>query len=252
MPDDRNFAELLQVSGSPDHADRLLIAVCCLERAEKKPPSRREIDNLFSHHLLTAPGDASRSLQRLVQRGLLVQVMDAEAVRTFKSTDSGRSRFEDLTNPLPGKRSRKYVADEFRRMVVSVTDPSEREYLGEALDCFEMGASRAAIAMAWSAVVRNLHNQVKAPRAWQAFSQHYRREHPSNPSLTQETLKEVKDDDLISTAKRVALFDKGTEAKLLHSLHLRNACLHQSDFRPQWDEASAFIRHALEMVVPRS
>jgi hypothetical protein len=133
---------------------------------------------------------------------------------------------------------------------LAAAPPGYRDYLAEAVTCYEHGLYRAAILMAWAAVVEHLY---------MAASDHsggIRAFQTANLARfgTSRTYREIKkkDDFLylgeanwLQLAEDAGLMNRNARLILTERLNLRNRCGHPTKYKPGREETVVFIESLL-------
>jgi hypothetical protein len=119
-----------------------------------------------------------------------------------------------------------------------------RQYLQEALACYQHGLYRAAILMVWAAVVQHLYSvagshlggiRLIEQGSKARFGTKYRE------MKKQDDLLYLGDKDFIQLAQDAGMFNKNAKRVLQERLDLRNLCGHPTQYRPGREETVIFI-----------
>lgn len=125
--------------------------------------------------------------------------------------------------------------------------PAEfREYLKEALGCYNNGLFRAAVLMVWAATMQHLYMVAsRRPGGLKAFeaanlkrlggSKNYRKIRKGDDFLY------LRDWDFIQFGEDAGMFNRNLRRKLHQRLELRNDCGHPTKYKPGRDETVVFI-----------
>ncbi len=260
IPVRKNFAEVLEESEPKTQAEVLLLAIGYLEDFEKIVPSRRAIDDLFHKFKRGTISNAGSVLRRMIGKGLVEETVGPDSTATYRMTSSGRIEFRRLTDTsLIKRRSIRDDAKELKNAVDKLSDLHEKGYLMEAINCYEVGAPRAAIVMTWCAVVRYLHRQMRPElesKFWEKYEKmqensRFYQEKGQNPIKWYSgpgKLNDVKESDLIEVYSTIGLITKEERMDLRNNLELRNKCAHMSSYSLTPHEPIAFLEKSIKFL----
>jgi hypothetical protein len=132
--------------------------------------SQRELIELFAYHLLVERGEVcvtaglindcfeacdltapSRTAQ-LLSEG----VKSGEFVKAPKGYKLQRHHRDELAKQVKGSPSKSQSSTTLRLLEAKITAGKTRDFLKETIDCFEVGANRAAIVMCWILTIEHL------------------------------------------------------------------------------------------------
>jgi len=139
--------------------------------------------------------------------------------------------------------------EKLNRVFGSILDPVLVRYLDEAKRCVEVNACRAAIVLAWCAVIYHLHRQVEM-MGFEYFERLYRKQyardrHPRIRELSD--LREIKDAELLEILLKMDILHSEEEFKTLDDFRrLRNDCAHAE---PR-DVTQKDVLHHFEKIEP--
>lgn len=134
------------------------------------------------------------------------------------------------------------------RMLISVRDEDEREYLLEALNCIKANVYRAAVIFAWTAAMINIHNRFMKhgeSSVNTALQKHY----PKAPRVKNvDDFTEIKDSVVLEASETLGVFEKNQKNTLVECLGLRNKCGHPGKYAPQPIKVAAFLEDLVQIV----
>lgn len=132
-----------------------------------------------------------------------------------------------------------------------------RDYLGEAVACYEGGQYRAAILMVWAATVQHLydavathHGGLKALEA--ANASRYGASKAYRTVSKGADLLYLSESQFIQLAEDAGLINRNARQVLTERLNLRNRCGHPTGYRPGREEAVVFIESLVLNILSNS
>lgn len=133
------------------------------------------------------------------------------------------------------------------KVLLSVTDEVARDYLNEALRCFEFGCLRATVVFAWSGAIRTLQEKALAN-----YSQHletcFRKHEPKAGKIgSLEDFARYRDTIQLLAFRDLGIIDKSEWRALQHGLDLRNDFGHPSKLRPGSNQVAAFLESIISV-----
>ena len=125
-----------------------------------------------------------------------------------------------------------------------------RDYLREALSCYEHGLYRGAILLVWSAIVQHLYSIAgQRPGGIKTFET---ANHARFGALKKYRALKKQDDflylgerDFLQLGEDAGMFNRNARKVLQERLDLRNLCGHPTQYRPGREETVIFIESLL-------
>jgi len=153
-----------------------------------------------------------------------------------------------IAGAVAGRPTGRKIAADLRTAVATIEDAAVKDYLEEAVGCFEAGFHRAAIVFAWSAAYSLF-------RQW-LFDEHLaalnaaiaKWSKPQSIGVLSD-FEEQKEDTVITTAKTAGVVSKEQHKTLKKLLDDRNSFAHPTLKKATPSQAEAFIETILNEVV---
>lgn len=185
----------------------------------------------------------------LIKAGALVDTSGmAGASRLWALTETGRQHIRSLANLPSSDLEVEHEVQTLRALVAHVTDADVKDYLEEAINCFQVGALRAGIVFVWSAAIRKVQHEILAlgeTKVNAAIQKHVpKAKHVS----TIDHFAYVEDSITLLAAKDLGLYDKGETGTLKEALDLRNKCGHPGAYRPGIKKVGSFLEDLVSLV----
>jgi hypothetical protein len=129
-----------------------------------------------------------------------------------------------------------------------------REYLNEAVDCYENGAYRGAALMTWSAAVEHIYSAIqKKPGGFTLLEQANFSRFGTSKSYKKITKKNdllyVNDGNFLLICEDVGVFNKNARKLLGDRLTTRNLCGHPTGYVLGREEAVVFIESLINNII---
>jgi hypothetical protein len=129
-----------------------------------------------------------------------------------------------------------------------------RDYLNEAVDCYENGAYRGAVLMVWSATVEHIYSAIEgrvggfksmeaANKARFANSNNYKKIRQKNDLLY------LTDKNFLLLCEDAGVFNRNARVLLEEKLGTRNRCGHPTGYVIGREEAVVFIESLINNIV---
>ncbi len=131
---------------------------------------------------------------------------------------------------------------------------SYREYLNEAVDCYENGAYRGAVLMVWAAAIQHIYTAIEnhgggfkkieiANKARFGASSSYRKIGKKND------LHYMNDANFLLICEDAGVFNKNARMLLNERLRTRNLCGHPTSYVIGREEAVVFIESLINNII---
>ncbi len=128
---------------------------------------------------------------------------------------------------------------ELGKLIATIPDPAENDYLGEAVKCVQHGLFRAAAILGWCAAIDRIHRRIDVIGLDQFSStsskiagQPSGRFRKFNKSFKVQSVSELRlvfDSDVLWVLEGMGLIDVNQHTRLRSCFDLRNQCAHPGD-----------------------
>ena len=175
--------------------------------------------------------------------------------RVFVATDKGyklhRETYRELRNEFSANKPKKRASKKLRDLLPKVKLDENRNFLNEAISCYEIGAYRAAIIMTWLLVIDNLYEYILA----QNLNEFNKALALQNLKLKKVTVKEdfneLKEAKFIEIARSANIISNDVRKILDEKLGTRNTCAHPNNIVVGESKATSFIEDLVDNVLVR-
>lgn len=158
----------------------------------------------------------------------------------LSSVDLILKRFRDeLVLPVQTRPKVTAAPSELGKLIATIPDPAENDYLREAVKCVQHGLFRAAAILGWCAAIDRIHRQIDvigldqfSSTSSKISSQQSGRFKKFNKSFKVQSVSELRmvfDSDVLWVLEGMGLIDVNQHTRLRACFDLRNQCAHPGD-----------------------
>ncbi len=160
-------------------------------------------------------------------------------------TSRGKSYVESM-NLLPLKKSPKVVnlANQLREGLKKIANQDTREFIEEAIACFEAGLYRSCVVLSWIGAVSILYNYVINNYLSQFNTEAKRRDNKWKDAKILDDLSRMKESDFLEIicSPPISIIGKNLKEELKNNcLQLRNACGHPNSLKIGENKVAAHL-----------
>lgn len=172
---------------------------------------------------------------------------EGRAIRTdagWELGDSGKKRVAELSALLPGNRVILNTSNSLRAHLARISDPLCRDFVNEAVICFEAKQYRAAVVFSWAGAIALLHKHVFDHHLGAFNAEATRREPKWKQAKQQDDLGRMGENDFLNVCESIGVAGLGNNVKSLlqnNCLKLRNTCGHPNSAQIAENSAAAHI-----------
>ncbi len=177
---------------------------------------------------------------------------------TYALSQQGKTKVTDKLNAVgwftsvsaePTRLVRE-ISEKLHQDVLKIVGSDERDFIQEAIACLHptVNAYRAAVIMAWSAVVYNLRGKA-LDRGLPALNTEVQKRYPKKAILKAEHIEDLKDSELLIACQGLGVLTKNVKGRLDNHLGLRNGCAHPTAVRPEIHTVKAFFEEIIQYVL---
>lgn len=155
------------------------------------------------------------------------------AVRTddgWELTSDGRKRVAEIAGPFAASPI-PTVASNLRKYLPSITDNPTKEFIEEAIECYEASRLRAAVVLSWVGAVSLLHKYVVENELSNFNKESLRRDAKWRPAKSTDDLGRMKESDFLNVIHALSIIGKNVKQELENCLKLRNSCGHPNSLK---------------------
>ena len=175
------------------------------------------------------------------------------AIRTgdgWELTSQGRELVRTLVGSYAGAVAPR-VASGLRHHMSTITDPQTKEFLDEALKCFESGLYRAAVVLSWVGAVALLQDFVVNNKLGDFNAEAARRDAKWKAAKSRDDLSRLKEANFLHILESISVIGKSVKHELEACLKLRNGCGHPNSLKIGEARAAAHLESLLQNVFDR-
>jgi len=164
-----------------------------------------------------------------------------------------RRKAEELSSLLGVRRVVTQTSAELRALEGQFTDGDTKDFLREAIDCFEAGANRAAVIMTWVLTFDHFLNWLFVNK----LNEFNRTFAASNPQGRVKIIRKIEDfedineDRIITTCRTAGIVTSGVQKTLKEGLDTRNTAAHPSNVKVARSKTIAVIEDLVRNVIKK-
>ncbi|MCH8304248.1 MAG: hypothetical protein IIB94_03860 [Candidatus Marinimicrobia bacterium] len=135
-------------------------------------------------------------------------------------------------------------------MLTKIKDPNEKNFLQEAINCYEVDARRASIIMVWNLTISHLYSYILKQKL-SDFNNALSKDKGVKISLVRriEDFEDIKEIKFIELARAAKIIPNSIRKILVAKLEIRNMYAHPSDLKLSEEKTNEFIKDLIENVV---
>jgi hypothetical protein len=143
-------------------------------------------------------------------------------------TSKGKQHVKPLTEKISSKASTltQKSKHEFSEILKKVSNDQVKQFLLEAISCFEAGNKRAAVVFAWVGAVAVLHKYVVDNKLNEFNTEAMRRNIKWKAAKNEDELGLMTESDFLHSLQGASIIGKNVKQSLEQCLKLRNSCGH--------------------------
>ncbi|MBD3341776.1 MAG: tyrosine-type recombinase/integrase [Candidatus Lokiarchaeota archaeon] len=135
------------------------------------------------------------------------------------------------------------------KLLLTILNDDEKEYLLEAIKCLNNGTLKAAVVLAWAASIRNIHNKCFYKHSKKTVNSFIKKHQPKAPNINKiDDFSYINDKSILETCRDLGEFDKNEKDILTECLNLRNKCGHPGKYSPKPLKVASFIEDIITIV----
>lgn len=149
---------------------------------------------------------------------------------------------------ISNSRKNPISTDKLKSKIELLTNPDEKEYLNEAIECFNRGLLRPGVVFAWIAAIRNIQYKLLTHSLHALNTSIQTHNKNAKDVRTIEDFAFIKESVQLKAACDLNEIDKNEKTTLETCLDLRNNCGHPSKYKPEEHKVLAFLEDLLTIV----
>lgn len=206
---------------SLSHQDRILI---CTGFSDK-PQSSSEIKKTAEKVGLNNSILRNVSAYLTKSKGLVIKTTDG-----WELTEKGWNEVEKLTGIKRNQAKRK-VSQGLRSQLVKITNVNTKNFVEDAIVCYESDSFRAAVVLSWVGAVSVLYDYVMINKLTEFNAEALRRDAKWRRAKTKDDLSRMKEYDFLQVLVAISVIGKNVKDELEICLKLRNGCGHPNSLK---------------------
>ncbi|OSQ44109.1 hypothetical protein [Thalassospira sp. MCCC 1A01428] len=172
-----------------------------------------------------------------------------KAIRTngWELTDAGKTHLRRLgvSSVSPGAMQ---VAFDLRTHLASITDEQTRDFVEEAIRCYEAELYRSAVVMSWLGAMDVLQKFVHKRCLLEFNAEASRVNSKWKAAVSQDDIGKMGESDFLDRIEALSIIGKNVKSQLKACLDLRNGCGHPNSLKISVNRCAAHIEILLQNV----
>lgn len=206
---------------SLSHQDRILICTGFSDQPQSSSEIRKIAEKVGLNNSILR--NVSAYLKK--SKGFAIKTSDG-----WELTDRGWDKVETLTGIKRNETKRK-VSQGLRKELTKIKDTNTKNFVEDAIVCFESNSYRAAVVLSWVGAVSVLYDYVKNNKLNEFNTEALRRDSKWRIAKTKDDLSRMKEYDFLQVLVAISLIGKNVKDELEICLKLRNGCGHPNSLK---------------------
>jgi hypothetical protein len=155
------------------------------------------------------------------------------AVRTdegWELTSDGRRRISEIVGPSASN-SIPIIASSLRQYLPKISDKKTKEFVEEAIECYESKHLRASVVLSWVGAISLLHKYVFENHLASFNAEVLRRDAKWKKAKSTDDLCRMKEVNFLDVIEFLSIIGKNVKQELETCLKLRNSCGHPNTLK---------------------
>lgn len=206
----------------------------------------KEVDQCFTDCDLTPP----RATSSRLSEGL--RTKPQKYVKAGNGYKLQRHMREALSKKLGAETTISQTSATLRSLEHKVPPGAAKEFLAETLDCFEFGANRATIVMAWILAVNHLYDYILKHRLAEfnaALAKNTDKRVKVSAINQRDDFSDIPESKFIEFCRSARILSNDVRKILEQKLDIRNSCAHPSGLKINRTKVIDFVEDLVENVV---
>lgn len=162
-----------------------------------------------------------------------------------------RSVFQQLEDEFSTEKPKKKISKKLRDLIPKISKDVNRNFLSEAIDCYEINAYRSAIVMTWLLVIDNIYEYILTNKLNDFNSAIATQNLKIKKVSIKEDFNELKESKFIEICRSANVISNDLRKILDEKLGIRNTCAHPNNIVISESKATSFIEDLIENVMLR-
>ncbi|MBX3500341.1 MAG: hypothetical protein KF889_12910 [Alphaproteobacteria bacterium] len=217
------------------------------EEKGQKAATAKSLKQCFMDCHLPVPGRIAQYLSEGLTSNPVLFVKVPEGYRLE------RNRRRIIASSLGVRKEVVQTSSTLRALESDITDPQTKDFLKEAIDCYEAGANRAAVIMTWVLAFDHFLNWLFSNKLTEFNRQLAAKAGMSKAKTVAkiEDFEEINEDHIITTCRSATIITAGVQKTLKQSLDIRNSAAHPSDVKIGPAKTVATIEDLVENILKK-
>jgi hypothetical protein len=162
-----------------------------------------------------------------------------------------RDTFYELEGEFSDEKPKQKISNKLRELVSKTSQEDNRNFLIEAISCYEIKAYRAAVIMTWLLVIDNLYEYIFATKLEEFNGALGSQNLKIKVIVSKEDFGELKEVKFIELCRAANILSNDVKKILEEKLGIRNTCAHPNNIVVAESKATSFIEDLIDNVLLR-
>lgn len=140
------------------------------------------------------------------------------------------------------------ISRSLRTHLAKLNPGAEKDFIEEAVKCFEHRLFRAAVVLSWVGAVSVLYDFVIAKKLSEYNAEALKRNQKHKQIVTKDDLAKTKESDFLDILEAISVLGKSVKTELKGCLDLRNGCGHPNSLKVSENRVAAHIEVLVDHV----
>ena len=225
---------------------KLIAFFHCVEN-KKQHFTANDIKKEFESNSLLTPSNISAEITRLKKSKPII------LIETKEGFSFHRTAKKELGETFLGTTHKRDVSNSLRDLISELNGDEQKNYLEEAISCFEIKSFRASIIMTWLLAIDVIYEFVLLTKNLSAFNSAIQT-HGKYKKITvvsKDDFSNIKESDFIELLRVAKLITNDTRKILDEKLGVRNSCAHPNSMKILDYKAIGFIQDLVINIIKK-
>lgn len=201
----------------------------------------KDLSETFELAHLPRPKNISQYIRLLVRNKVFIPKGDGYALH--RDTDSKMEK--EFNQHMPAVK----FSHALRAISNKIADSDEKEFLDEAVSCYEAGACRAAIIMAWLVTMDHLYDHVLAKKLSEFNAILSQQKRKITMIKKREDFNELDESTFITICRSAGIITNDQRKILEEKLGIRNTAAHPNKIKISESKCISFVEDLVENIM---
>jgi len=201
----------------------------------------KNIDNYFALSRLKTPPNTLIYFKQLLNKNVFIRHKNGYVFH--------RDAFRILERKFSESKPKRKTLKTLRDLLKKINDKNKKEFLEEAVSCYEIKAYRASIIMTWLLVMDHLYEYVFHKKLSDFNVALYKKKLKIQNVTKKDDFLEIKESTFIEICRSAGIITNDSKKILDEKLGIRNSCAHPNDTVIKESKATYYIEDLIYNII---